>query len=70
MKVTRVRKANSSVAARIAVAVFLLLSAFAHALISLPKKTNDIYNRDLEKGINRFRWFEYALSSSVMIVLI
>jgi len=52
------------------VAVFLLLSAFAHALISLSKKTNDIYNRDLEKGINRFRWFEYALSSSVMIVLI
>jgi len=52
------------------VAVFLLLSAFAHALISLPKKTNDIYNKDLEKGINRFRWFEYALSSSVMIVLI
>lgn len=54
----------------ILVAVFLLLSALAHAIISLPKKTNDIYNRDLEKGINQFRWFEYALSSSVMIVLI
>ena len=52
------------------VAVFLLLSAAAHAIISLPKKTNDIYNKDLEKGINKFRWFEYALSSSVMIVLI
>jgi heliorhodopsin len=35
-----------------------------------PKKTNLIYNRDLEQGINRFRWFEYALSSSIMIVLI
>ena len=50
--------------------VFLLLSALAHALISIPKKLNDIYNRDLQKGINKFRWFEYALSSSVMIVLI
>ena len=54
----------------ILVAVFLLLSAIAHAIISIPKKTNDIYNADLEKGINRFRWYEYALSSSVMIVLI
>ena len=52
------------------VAVFLLLSALAHAIISIPNKTNDIYNADLEKGINRFRWYEYALSSSVMIVLI
>ena len=31
---------------------------------------NKIYNEDLEKGINKFRWFEYALSSSIMIVLI
>jgi len=54
----------------ILVAVFLLLSALAHALISLPKKLNDIYSVDLQKGINRFRWFEYALSSSIMIVLI
>lgn len=52
------------------VASFLLISAGAHALISLPKKINDIYNKDLQKGINKLRWFEYALSSSVMIVLI
>jgi succinate dehydrogenase/fumarate reductase cytochrome b subunit len=52
------------------VALFLLISAVAHALISIPKKLNDFYNSDLEKGINKFRWFEYALSSSVMIVLI
>ncbi|MFA7561684.1 MAG: heliorhodopsin HeR [Candidatus Izemoplasmatales bacterium] len=52
------------------VALFLFLSAIAHAIISIPKKTNAIYNADLEKGINRFRWYEYALSSSVMIVLI
>ncbi len=54
----------------ILVAVFLLISAAAHALISIPNKLNGIYNADIEKGINKFRWFEYALSSSVMIVLI
>ena len=54
----------------IMVALFLFLSAFFHALIALPKKTNDIYNADLQKGINQFRWYEYALSSSIMIVLI
>jgi len=52
------------------VASFLLISALAHALISIPKKTNAMYNADLEKGINKLRWFEYALSSSIMIVLI
>lgn len=52
------------------VASFLLLSAFFHALISLPKKMNEKYNTDLGNGINKLRWYEYALSSSVMIVLI
>jgi uncharacterized membrane protein len=52
------------------VASFLLISALAHGLISLPRKLNNMYNEDLSKGINRLRWFEYALSSSVMIVLI
>jgi len=52
------------------VALFLLISAVAHAVISLPRRTNAIYKRDLERGINKFRWFEYALSSSIMIVLI
>lgn len=54
----------------ILVASFLFISAVAHALISIPKKTNEKYNADLEKGINQFRWFEYAISSSIMIVLI
>jgi hypothetical protein len=52
------------------VALFLFISAAAHALISLPPKLNAVYNSDLKKGINKFRWFEYALSSSLMIVLI
>jgi len=54
----------------ILVASFLLISALAHAIISIPAKTNAIYNADLKKGINKFRWFEYAISSSIMIVLI
>ena len=52
------------------VASFLFISAIAHALVSIPKKLNEIYNADLTKGINKFRWFEYSLSSSIMIVLI
>jgi len=51
----------------ILVATFLLISAMAHALIVI---FNQKYVRDLQKGINQFRWIEYALSSSVMIVLI
>lgn len=53
----------------IMVSLFLFLSAIAHFTIVFPG-TNKIYNRDLKKGINRFRWYEYALSSSLMIVLI
>ena len=51
------------------VSVFLFMSAAAHFLISAPG-TNKIYNRDIELGINKFRWYEYALSSSLMIFLI
>lgn len=53
----------------ILVSLFLFLSAAAHFIIVSPWG-NKIYNRDLERGINRFRWYEYALSSSLMIVLI
>ena len=53
----------------ILVSMFLFLSALAHFIIVMPA-TNKIYNRDLQKGINRFRWYEYSLSSSLMIVLI
>jgi len=51
----------------ILVACFLLVSAIAHGIIVLKSET---YFTDLEKGINKFRWFEYAISSSIMIVLI
>ena len=50
------------------VAVFLLISAAAHFfLASFGYK---LYVRNLEKGMNPVRFYEYALSSSVMIVLI
>ncbi len=49
------------------VASFLFLSALAHGIVYISSHT---YFKDLKLGINRFRWFEYALSSSVMIVLI
>ena len=49
------------------VASFLIISAIAHGLIVLKK---DLYVSDLKNGMNRFRWFEYAISSSIMIVLI
>jgi hypothetical protein len=51
-----------------AVAVFLLISAVAHFYLSTvgyPK-----YVANLKKGMNPIRFYEYALSSSLMIVLI
>ena len=48
------------------VAAFLYLSAIAHFIISIPAG-NQIYNRYLGKGMNPFRWYEYALSSSLSI---
>lgn len=46
-------------------ASFLLLSFAAHLLILVFFKR---YIADINRGLNVFRWYEYALSSSVMIV--
>lgn len=51
-------------------AMFLVVSGVFHYIVSLPKKVNDFYNRGLENNINIFRWYEYAISSSIMMVLI
>ena len=51
-----------------AVAVFLLLSAVAH--FSLSTFGYKWYVKNLKKGMNPARFYEYALSSSLMIVLI
>ncbi|MGB6836210.1 MAG: heliorhodopsin HeR [Dehalococcoidia bacterium] len=51
------------------VAVFLLISAVAHFLVASPGIYR-WYVLNLKKRINFIRWYEYALSSSVMIVVI
>jgi hypothetical protein len=52
----------------IGVAIFLLLSAVAH--FSLATFGFKWYAKVLKKGMNPVRFYEYALSSSLMIVLI
>lgn len=49
-------------------ASFLLASAVAHLLIVFWK--NRQYNQNLSNGTNPYRWYEYSVSSSIMIVLI
>ena len=49
-------------------ALFPLISAIAHFVIAFPK--NKSYNEHLKKGINPYRWYEYAFSSSIMIFVI
>ena len=51
------------------VAIFLFLSAFFHWFIAAPGFF-DRYQNGLGERRNYFRWVEYSLSSSVMIVLI
>lgn len=52
-----------------AVAAFLLLSAVFHVLVAVgPGRRR--YRAELSSHRNRFRWIEYSLSASVMIVLI
>jgi hypothetical protein len=52
----------------ILLAAFPLISALAHFVIAFPK--NKAYNENLKKGMNPYRWFEYAFSSSIMIWVI
>lgn len=52
-----------------AVAVFFLISAFDHLLLA-SSVAYPWYRRNLQRGINYARWWEYAFSASVMIVLI
>jgi len=58
---------NSSIA--VGVAIFFALSAFFHFLVASP-----LFYRRYAAGLvaqhNYFRWVEYSISSSVMIVLI
>ena len=51
-----------------AVAAFLALAALDHLLTATASRAT--YERDLARGINRFRWVEYSISATLMIVLI
>jgi len=53
----------------LAVAIFLGLSAFFHFLVASPQFFGR-YSTGLTQSRNYFRWVEYSISSSVMIVLI
>lgn len=50
------------------VAVFSLISMLFHILIATV--WYEKYVKGLKQGMNKFRWYEYSLSASLMIVLI
>ena len=50
------------------IAVFLALAGLDHLLTATAMRGT--YERDLRSGINRFRWVEYSLSATIMVVLI
>ena len=49
--------------------IFLFISAIAHLLISAPFYVRR-YEQNIAKGINPPRWWEYAFSSSLMLVVL
>jgi hypothetical protein len=67
---TRVPNAEPLFDVRIgwAVAVFLGLAAIDHLVTSTVARGR--YEADLRNGINRFRWVEYSLSATLMVLLI
>ena len=50
------------------IAVFFGLSALAHLFVAGPGW--NAYKKQITRGRNPYRWLEYALSASIMIVLI
>lgn len=67
-QITQVREEVASLPLGISVAAFLFVSAFA--LFSIATFYYPKYVANLKKGANFARWYEYALSSSWMIVII
>jgi len=51
-----------------AIGLFLALAAVDHLLTSTVLRSK--YESDLRSGINRFRWIEYSISATLMILLI
>ena len=56
------------VAIGFAIATFLALAALDHLLTATMFRSR--YEADLRAGLNRFRWIEYSLSATIMVVLI
>jgi hypothetical protein len=52
----------------VAIALFLALAAIDHFLTATVARRP--YEADLRRGINRFRWVEYSLSATIMVLLI
>jgi len=50
------------------IAVFLALAAIDHFLTATVMRTR--YEQGLRNGINRFRWVEYSVSATLMVILI
>ena len=51
-----------------AIAAFLALAALDHLLTATVFRSR--YEADLRAGLNRFRWIEYSLSATIMVILI
>ncbi len=51
-----------------AIGLFLALAAIDHFLTATVLRGT--YDSDLRKGINRFRWVEYSISATIMVLLI
>ena len=51
------------------IALFLVLAAIDHLLVAAPG-VFPWYVRNLRRGVNYARWYEYSISASVMIVAI
>ncbi|HKJ11107.1 MAG TPA: heliorhodopsin HeR [Ornithinimicrobium sp.] len=51
-----------------AIAAFLGLAALDHLVTATVARVT--YERDLRQGINRFRWVEYSVSATIMLLLI
>ena len=51
-----------------AIAAFLALAALDHLLTGVVLRGT--YERSLTRGVNPFRWLEYSLSSTIMVILV
>lgn len=51
------------------ICLFFLLSAVSQLLTTVGA-CNRIYVADLDRGVNRFRWYEYSLTGSIMLCVV